>query len=114
MPSSSRRTVPLPAGWGRVAFAVLARDPQCRYGQCGLEDEPVMICGQPSTQVDHIGQAWDHRPEMLRGICEPHHLKRSSAQGNAARARQRSLRYRPPERHPAYRYSPSASKEGSP
>jgi len=103
MPLGSRRTVPLPAGWGAICRTILVRDPYCRYGACGIDGEPVMECGAASTEVDHIGAAWDHRPEVLRGICSPHHLKRSSAQGNAARSLLRSLRYRPLEKHPGFR-----------
>lgn len=49
-----------------------------------------------------MGDAWDHRPEVLRGICHTHHVKRTSAQGNAAKERLRSLRYRPVEKHPGF------------
>lgn len=98
----SRRTVPLPANWRSICRIVLTRDPFCRYGQCDINGEPVMICGNPSEQVDHIGSPNDHRLAMLRGICTYHHLKRSSMQANAVRARQRSLRLRPREKHPAY------------
>jgi hypothetical protein len=110
VPSSSRRTVPLPADWGSVRPAVLARDPVCRYGIAELGE--TGSCMQPSAEVDHIGSPWDHRLEMLRGICAVHHLKRSSMQGNAARARLRSLRLRPPERHPGYMPSvPDAAED---
>jgi hypothetical protein len=50
-----------------------------------------------------MGDAWDHRPEVLRGICHTHHVKRTSAQGNAAMKRLRSLRYRPAEKHPGFK-----------
>jgi len=55
-----------------------------------------------STEVDHIGEAWDHREELLRGMCHTHHVVRSAAQGRAAIARKRDLRKRPKERHPGY------------
>lgn len=99
--AGSRRSVPLPIGWRALCNVVLARDPSCRYGI--LENEPNVVCLQPSTEVDHIGAAWDHRPEVLRGICHNHHIIRTSAQANAAKALLRSLRYRPKEKHPGYR-----------
>jgi 5-methylcytosine-specific restriction enzyme A len=101
MAGGSRRTIPLPAGWGALCRTILVRDPYCRWGQSGLPDE-AGICSAPSEEVDHIGSAWDHSPEMLRGICTWHHLRRSSSQGNAAKAFLRSLRYRPQEKHPGW------------
>lgn len=95
--AGSRRTVPLPPGWHAVATAILARDPVCRWGI--LEDEEG-YCRSDSTEVDHTGQAWDHRPEVLRGICHIHHVARTSRQANAAKKLKRSLRYRPQEKHP--------------
>lgn len=96
---TGRRTEPLPPEWGAIRYSILVRDPNCRWGI--LPDE-TGSCGQPSTEVDHIGESWDHRPEKLRGICSPHHLARTSVQGNAARHRLRVLRYRPVEKHPGY------------
>lgn len=98
--ATSWRTEPLPEGWGAIRYAILVRDPVCRWGIPEL-GEPG-LCGQPSTEVDHIGAVWDHSPDMLRGICHSHHVIRSTAQGRAAIARMRSLRIRPAERHPGY------------
>jgi 5-methylcytosine-specific restriction enzyme A len=97
----SRRSVPLPSGWGAIRYAVLVRDPTCRWGAVGIPNEDDR-CGQPSTEVDHIGEPSDHRPSVLRGICYSHHLKRSSAQGNAVLSARRALSVRPKERHPGY------------
>ena len=97
--SSSRRTVPLPGNWHAIVPAILARDPVCRWGILPAEEG---YCRSDSTEVDHMGDAWDHDPSVLRGICHYHHLKRTSAQGNAAAARQRSLRFRPQEKHPGF------------
>ena len=60
-------------------------------------------CTADSSEVDHFGAAWDHRPEVLRGMCHYHHAQRTSGQANAAKALLRSARYRPKERHPGYR-----------
>jgi hypothetical protein len=97
--SSSRRTVPLPGNWHAIVPAILARDPVCRWGALPWEEG---YCRSDSTEVDHMGSAADHRPEVLRGICHYHHLRRTSAQGNAAAARMRSLKYRPAEKHPGF------------
>lgn len=100
MSSTSWRSEPLPPGWGSVRYAVLARDPVCRWGMLDGEEGP---CGSDSTEADHIGPAWDHRPEALRGICHAHHVIRSAAQARAQKALLASRRYRPPEKHPAYK-----------
>lgn len=97
--AGSRRTVPLPPGWHAVATAILARDPVCRWGILAGEDG---YCHSDSTEVDHTGTAWDHRPEVLRGICHIHHVARTSRQANAAKAARRALRYRPADNHPGY------------
>jgi 5-methylcytosine-specific restriction enzyme A len=96
---TGRRTIPLPPGWGAIRYAILARDPVCMWGM--LPDE-YGECSQPSTEVDHIGNYWDHSPEVLRGICHQHHLVRTSTQANAAKAQIRNLRKRPPDKHPGY------------
>jgi len=98
--ASSWRSEPLPADWPAIRYAILARDPVCRWGSLPGEVGP---CGQDSTEADHTGEAWDHDPARLRGICHPHHVARSAAQGRAELARLRSLRFRPPERHPGLR-----------
>lgn len=98
--AGSRRTVPLPPNWHAVVPAILARDPVCRWGILPGEEG---YCRSDSTEVDHMGDAADHDPSFLRGICHTHHLIRTSAQGNAAKALRRSLRYRPTEKHPGFR-----------
>jgi len=108
--SSSRRTVPLPGNWHAIVPAILARDPVCRWGILPAEEG---YCRSDSTEVDHMGEAWDHDPARLRGICHYHHLRRTSAQGNAAAARQRSLKYRPKEKHPGFADGTAALRTGA-
>jgi len=107
---NSRRTVPLPPDWHRIVPAILARDPVCRWG-CLPEEEGW--CRSDSTEVDHMGAADDHRPEVLRGICSPHHARRTSGQANAAKALLRSLRVRPAENHPGYRKGTAVAPVGT-
>lgn len=98
--AGSRRTVPLPSNWHAVVPAILARDPVCLWGILPGEEG---YCRSDSTEVDHMGDAWNHQPEFLRGICHTHHVKRTSAQANAAKKLRSSLRYRPAENHPGFR-----------
>jgi hypothetical protein len=96
----SWRTTPLPSGWGRLRASVLIRDPICRWGMLPGEDGP---CHMPSTTSDHMGPPDDHRIELLRGLCEPHHVRRSGQQGQAAKtARYRAMKFRPKEPHPGF------------
>ena len=97
--TGSWRSEPLPPGWAAIRYEIIARDPVCRWGLLPGEEGP---CGQDSTDADHIGPAWDHRPEKLRGLCHPHHVARSAGQGRAVLAARRSLRFRPQERHPGW------------
>jgi len=57
------------------------------------------ICGKPANQVDHIRDPHDHSDANLQALCETHHRRKSSAEGNAAH-RPRPSRLRPPEPHP--------------
>lgn len=97
--AGSRRTVPLPPNWHAIVTAILARDPVCRWGALPEEDG---YCRSDSTEVDHMGQAWEHDESVLRGICHIHHVARTSRQANAAKEKRRQLRYRPQENHPGF------------
>jgi 5-methylcytosine-specific restriction endonuclease McrA len=86
---SSDRKSRLPGNWARLRAETLAKHPVC--GLCG---------GRPSTHCDHI-QAKTDDHKQLQGVCEPCHLRKSSAEGNAAqRANPKPGRKRPSERHP--------------
>jgi hypothetical protein len=100
MSAGSWRSAPLPQGWGRIRTIVLARDPVCRWGM--LPGEVGGPCHQDSTEADHIGAADDHRVEMVRGLCRPHHIKRSLDQRLAAKAALRARYFRPAEPHPGF------------
>lgn len=96
---NSRRTVPLPPDWHRIVPVILARDPVCRWGELPEEEG---WCRSDSTEVDHMGAADDHRPEVLRGICSPCHARRTSRQANAAKVLRARMRVRPADNHPGY------------
>jgi hypothetical protein len=97
--AGSWRSAPLPPGWGRLRTAVLARDPVCTWGMLIGEEGP---CGQDSTEADHIGDPSDHRVEAMRGLCRPHHMKRTSNQAVAVRTANAARRLRPREPHPGF------------
>jgi hypothetical protein len=102
--TTSRRSVPLPPGWGTIATQILRRDRYCQWGSIPDDGVPMdYICGWPSTEVDHIGDPGDHRPSKLRGLCTSHHATRTGRQGAAARNKLSPLRKRPPDKHPGFK-----------
>lgn len=83
----------LPDDWPQIRRAVIRRD----EGKC-------VWCGQPGTEVDHIGPRDCHEVYNLRLLCGPCHQARTSRQGGKAyhaamRASRKKLR-RPVEKHP--------------
>lgn len=89
----SRRRQELPRGWGRIRAAVLERD----GGRC-------VLCGGVATDVDHVGDRFDHRLEALRSLCRECHKRRTWLQALEARRERRGRgcrrRLREPGRHP--------------
>lgn len=88
--TTSNRRAELPANWPAIRQAVIARD----RGIC-------QQCGDPGTDVDHIHGKHDHRLENLQLLCgrgsrNDCHGRKTQAQANTARPRQK----RAPERHP--------------
>jgi 5-methylcytosine-specific restriction endonuclease McrA len=91
----SSRTTPLPKDWATIRRRILRRDDHtCTWADRGQR------CGQPATDVDHIGDPNDHSDGNLRALCSPHHRKRSASQGGTAAAARRIPRNRPQGKHP--------------
>jgi len=92
----STRRAELPSDWySRVRPRILRRD----RGVCQWRLAVGGRCGEPANQVDHKGAPDDHRDENLQALCERHHKRKSSDEGNAAH-QPRPSRFRRPERHP--------------
>jgi len=90
---TSDRKARLPADWPTRRLRVLRRD---RY-QCQMilyEGGPK--CLAPANQVDHKIPGDDHSYENLQALCRPHHAKKSSAEGHAAKLPNK----RTPGKHP--------------
>lgn len=95
--TTSKRKAELPPHWRQLRRLVLERDGNaCTWTVGGQR------CGAPANQVDHINDPNDHHPGNLRSLCEPHHARRTAAQGGRARAAAMSTK-RPPERHAGLR-----------
>jgi 5-methylcytosine-specific restriction endonuclease McrA len=60
-------------------------------------------CTRPATDVDHIKRGDDHSRQNLRAVCPTCHGKKSSAEGNAAKAKLKAQRRRPADRYPGRR-----------
>lgn len=91
----SARTVQLPKNWPSLRRLVFKRDGYaCTWTDHGAR------CGQPATDVDHIGDPSDHDLANLRALCSPHHRRRSASQGGRAAQAKRIPRRRPSEPHP--------------
>lgn len=91
----SDRKSRLPSDWQLRRIRVLRRD---NY-RCRAVDSTGKRCDAKANQVDHIIAGDDHSLENLQALCEWHHGRKSSAEGNAAR-RPRATQRRPPEAHP--------------
>jgi hypothetical protein len=51
-------------------------------------------CPEMATDVDHVGDRFDHSPANLRSLCGWHHRQRTSTQGALAKAaREAKLRH---------------------
>ena len=86
--ATSNRRASLPSDWRTIRARILHRDPTCTLG--------YDCCTVRSVEVDHIGEAHDHRDHMLRGVCSPCHKRRTNEQAQAARI----PRTRPQPAHP--------------
>lgn len=91
----SQRKTELPADWETVLRPlIIARDSgRCRWIEGGRR------CPERGTDVDHVGDKFDHSPANLRLLCGAHHRRRTSAQGHAAKKAQRDRNI---EHHPAF------------
>ena len=72
--AASWRTSPLPKGWKRIRAQVLKRD----GGRCTWPG-----CDAVATDVDHTAGPDDHRLEVLRSLCGPHHRSVTGRQAAA-------------------------------
>lgn len=96
MPSAFR-PYPLPSDWDARRRHVMRRD----GGRCAVIQPDGTRCQLPATTVDHIRavrEGGSHELENLRAICQWHHRKKTSAEGN--RARKRVTQQHPREPHP--------------
>lgn len=94
--AASNRKETLPGNWRALRSAVFQRD----GNRCVIIKASGRRCWDRATDCDHIGDRDDHSIENLRSLCSWHHQRRSSQQGNAARAEKAKILLRPKERHP--------------
>jgi len=111
---SDRRST-LPSNWPAIRRPILRRDGRrCTWlGDLDADGRPAEYmaggydhaqrCTEHATDVDHIGDRLDHRPQNLRSLCGRHHRHRSTLQGVVAKAQRAALRRRPEQPHPGLR-----------
>lgn len=99
--NDSARKDSLPADWPQRVAAVRARS----GGRCEWKINPAAgnyrRC--PNTAdggVDHYKGRHYHELDGLRDSCATHHGRKSSREGNDAKAARKALRLRPKEEHP--------------
>lgn len=97
----STRSESLPPDWPERVAAVRARS----GGRCEWKVDPkagnYRRCPNPADGgVDHFKGRNYHELDGLRDSCHTHHSKKSSAEGNAAKAAIKAKGIRPPEQHP--------------
>ncbi|GAA3223195.1 hypothetical protein GCM10010468_49520 [Actinocorallia longicatena] len=96
------RTTPLPPNWPAIRRAVLARDQHA----CQIRGPR---CTGKATDVDHMGAADDHRPEVLQSACGTCHASKTGREAQAARAPQETRARPRPQGHPGLLAAPSPS-----
>jgi len=99
--AGSTRRETLPPDWPKIRERVLDRDGRrCRHIRADTE----LRCTELATDVDHVGDRLDHSDENLVSKCGYHHLRKTAAEANRARAltttARRALEKRGPEQHP--------------
>lgn len=98
--AGSDRGARLPADWPQLVGYVRRR----AAGRCEQKipgrNGGRFRCSSQGTDCDHIIPGDNHDPSNLQWLCPRHHLDKSSAEGNAAKAAIKSKGKRPPEQHP--------------
>lgn len=107
--SGSTRRDRLPPEWHRTRARIRRRDGhQCvatldDIGAAYYDRPAGTRCPGGADHVDHIlndAAGGSDDESNLQSLCAWHHGRKSSAEGNAAKAVTRSQARRPPERHP--------------
>lgn len=95
--AGSERSSELPSNWNQLKGLVHKRSGK----RCEFYLTTSQRCPNPADGgVDHIVRGDNHRLSNLRDSCQTHHGKKSSAEGNEARAAKKAARKREPEVHP--------------
>lgn len=107
--AGSDRSSRLPSDWGKRCGQVHHRSGRrCEFVVAERFGQPIK-CGRPADGgVDHIIPGDDHSLENLRDTCAGHHRRKSSREGNEAKAKKKAGLKRAPEEHPGRRRYASA------
>lgn len=78
---NSNRAQELPPNWQTLRAAILQRD-QRRCTCPGCPNCTNHPCTAPGTEVDHLGDKHDHRPQSLATKCTACHRHRTQQQAH--------------------------------
>jgi 5-methylcytosine-specific restriction enzyme A len=89
--ANSDRRASLPPDWPTIRRSILTRDGYHCTWIANQDDggpklyfaggyDPGQRCPSTATDVDHIGNLEDHRPDNLRALCGWHHNARSKGE----------------------------------
>jgi len=92
--NTSTRKQRLPSNWAALRAIVMKN---AQY-ICQATMKDGSRCTDKGTDVDHIEPGDNHDLANLQLLCQWHHNKKSSREGNTARVRHTEKR--PPESHP--------------
>lgn len=94
---NSNRRNELPSNWQQLRIQVLIRDGyQCTF----IDEASTRRCEKHATDVDHIVHGNDHTLRNLRALCQWHHKKKTSMEGNQSPMRRSTSNSRPKPAHP--------------
>ena len=94
--ANSDRKARLPDDWPLLRQIVIER----AGGRCEIVKRNGKRCWDKGTDVDHKVAGDDHSLANLQLICPWHHQRKSSREGNAAKAVSLNALKRPPEPPP--------------
>ena len=99
--ATSDRLSELPPDWHKLRAETLEYDGyQCVWPGRWAAYRGVPQCGSPATDVDHVGDPFDHSAANRQSLCRGHHTIKTQKESAAARRRQLAKLRHPVPKHP--------------
>lgn len=105
--STSDRREQLPSDWhARRARTYRVAGGRCEWvtdgHRCAYTGPLNKTAGRPGMHVDHKDRTKGHEQANLQLLCPPHHLAKSSTEGQYAMRQLRGSAYHRIEKHPGF------------